>query len=99
MSGVSEESLRKAKSSQSTVLARDWNRDKIEKYIEFKQIFSVEMLADSCLYVFFNPVPVGAKFNNIPIYDHFIVEPNAPSYEDFLDLSGISKPGQIKDFI
>lgn len=99
MSGISEDALRKAKSSQSSVLARDWNRDTIEEYINYKQIFSIEMLGDNCLYVFFNPVPAGTKFNNIPIYDHFIVEPTAPSYASFLELSGILEPGQIKDFI
>lgn len=38
MTGISEDALRKAKSSQSSLLARDWNRDTIEEYINYKQI-------------------------------------------------------------
>lgn len=98
MSSISEDALLKAKSSDFTNRAKEWTRDTINTYIENEQIFALEMLEDSSLYVFFNPVPAGAKFNNVPIFDHFIVAPDSPSYIDFLEVSGVTKPGQCKDF-
>lgn len=47
----------------------------------------------------FNSVLAGSKFNNNPVYDHFITKPNIASYASFIELSGILQPGQVKDYI
>lgn len=87
-----------ARTSSTAKSARNWDFARIQKFTDSEQISDIEMLEDRSLYVSFTPVPVSPKYNNVPIIDCFIVEPSASSYLHFLEISGLSQPGQHKSF-
>ncbi|QQR58250.1 MAG: hypothetical protein IPG59_01800 [Candidatus Melainabacteria bacterium] len=94
--GFDEEELAAARLSRSGEIAKNWKLEDIEKYIQQERIYSVDVLPDKSLYVSFALVPPGT--NHMGVMDDFIVEPSAPSYQNFLQMSGISEPGQSKSF-
>lgn len=91
--------LHQARSSLTALGAREWTIEKITQLTECEKIFGIDMLEDRSLYIYFNPVPSGGRFNSMPIFDNFLVEPSAPSYPLFIEVSGLSQPGQHKNFI
>ncbi len=99
MTVFDEEVLAAARASKSGKIAQEWNQEEIEKFIKSRQIYSIDMLPDQSLYVTFALVPSGGKYSHITVYDDFIVHPNSNSYTAFLRVSGISEPGQCKDFV
>lgn len=94
-----DKELNAARVSKSGVMARSWNITEIRKYIQFKQIHSIDVLDDCSLYVTFALVPPGGKYVNVGVFDDFIIESDANSYQAFLEISGVSKPGESKYFL
>jgi len=98
MSIFDEDSLKKARANRIGNLAKGWDKNTIEKYIQSLQIYSIVMLDDESLYVYFASVPPGGKFHNIGVFEHFVVETSYPSYKAFIEVSGLSKVGERKIF-
>lgn len=94
--GFDEEELVAARLSRSGEIAKNWKLEDIEKCIQQERIYAVDVLPDKSLYVSFALVPPST--NHMGVMDDFIVEPSAPSYKNFLQMSGISEPGQSKSF-
>lgn len=78
--------------------ARNWNREKIEKCLEFDLIPLARMNDDKSIHIHFVSVPAGLEYKNPPLFEEFIIDTSAPSYADFLDLLGLTTPGETKLF-
>lgn len=95
--GLDDSAINKARNSEYCSEAANWDIETILKYTDTEQIYRIKMLDDRSLFVCNVPVPC-TKFGNVPVYDHFIVEPTALSYINFLAVAEISEPGQEKSF-
>ncbi|MCW5823305.1 MAG: hypothetical protein KIT34_10915 [Cyanobacteria bacterium TGS_CYA1] len=99
MSRFNDDTIKMALANAERIGVENWEENAIQNRINTEQIYKMVILDDESLYVFYQSIPAGGKHHNMGVSKHFIVKPSFSSYKTFIEISGLSKPGDERSFL